>query len=165
MNTSTTPQMSMKSSLEPAFTSRRVNVFIALLGCFFVGLIVRLYVLQVVKGEEYQQKSQENFVQERRIAHARGLITDQAGRVLVDNRPSHDVTLTVAFLPDSARTLSQLLLPLEWKKSDITERDREILAAVETDDVLSVADDVEYVRCVEIEERRIKYDEIGRAHV
>ncbi len=157
MNTSSKPQMSMRSSLEPAFTSRRVNVFIALLGCFFVGLVVRLYVLQVVKGEEYQLKSQENFVQERRIAHARGLITDQAGRVLVDNRPSHDVTLTVAFLPDSARTLTQLLLPLEWKKPDILERDREILAAVETDDVISIADDVEFVSCVEIEERRVRY--------
>lgn len=161
MNTSTTPQMSMRSSLEPAFSSRRVNVFIALLGCFFIGLIVRLYVLQVVKGEEYQQKSQENFVQERRIAHARGLITDQAGRVLVDNRPSHDLTLTVAFLPDSQRTLSQLLLPLQWAKSDLKERDNEILAAVEGDDVISVADDVDAGRCAEIEERRIKYDVRG----
>ncbi len=151
----------MKSSLEPAFTSRRVNVFIALLGSFFVGLVARLYVLQVVKGEEYTQKSQSNFVQERRIAHARGIITDQAGRVLVDNRPSHDVTLTVAFLPDSTRTLSQLLLPLEWKKPEIIERDREILAAVETDDVVTLADDVEHTRCLEIDERRKRYDVRG----
>ncbi|MDP2341591.1 MAG: penicillin-binding protein 2 [Deltaproteobacteria bacterium] len=151
----------MKSSLEPAFTEKRVNVFTALLGLFFIGLIVRLYVLQVVKGEEYQQKSQDNFVQERRIAHARGLIVDQAGRVLVDNRPSHDVTVTVAFLPDSTRTLGQLLFPLQLTKPEISERDKEILAAVESADEIVVADDVDGDACDEIEERRARYDVRG----
>lgn len=148
----------MKSSLEPAFSSRRVNVFIGLLGVFFLGLIVRLYVLQIIKGEEYTQKSHENFVQERRIAHSRGFIVDQAGRTLVDNRPSHDVTLTVAFLPDSARTLTQLLLPLELSKAEVVERDRAILAAVESEDVVAVAEDLEHTLCLEIEERRARFD-------
>jgi penicillin-binding protein 2 len=147
----------VKSSLEPAFSSRRVNVFIALLGVFFVVLVARLYVLQVMKGEEYVQKSQENFVQERRIAHTRGIITDQAGRVLVDNRPSHDVTVTVAFLPDSGRTLTQLLAPLAWPKAEIVDRDRAILAGVDGDDALIIADDVDAAACVEIDERRQRY--------
>ncbi len=151
----------MKSSLEPAFSEKRVNVFTVLLGVFFVALIVRLYVLQVVKGEEYQQKSQDNFVQERRIAHARGLIVDQAGRVLVDNRPSHDVTVTVAFLPDSTRTLGQLLFPLKLSKADLGERDKEILAAVETADEIVVADDVDAAACADIAERRDRYDVRG----
>ena len=148
----------MKSSLEPAFSEKRVNVFTALLSVFFVALIARLYVLQVVKGEEYQQKSQDNFVQERRIAHARGLITDQAGRVLVDNRPSHDVTVTVAFLPDSNRTLSQLLFPLNFTKDEILQRDKEILAAVETTDDITVAAGVEASHCKQIDARRERYD-------
>ena len=151
----------MKSSLEPAFTEKRVNVFTALLGVFFVGLIARLYVLQVVKGEEYQQKSQDNFVQERRVAHARGLIIDQAGRVLVDNRPSHDVTVTVAFLPDSTRTLGQLLFPLQLTKPEISERDKEILAATETDDEIVVADDLDADTCALINERRERFDVRG----
>ena len=78
----------MKSSLEPAFSSRRVAVFSALIGAFFAVLVVRLYVLQVVRGGSYLAKSEENFIQERRIAHRRGLILDQTGQVLVDSRPA-----------------------------------------------------------------------------
>jgi penicillin-binding protein 2 len=148
----------MKSSLEPAFSPRRVQVFTALLGVLFAGLIVRLYVLQVLRGDEYQQKSQDNFVQERRVAHARGLVFDQAGRVLVDNRPSHDVTVTVAFLPDSARVLGQLLAPLGLARDELAAIDREVLALVETDDVVVVADELGPEDCAAVEERRARFD-------
>ncbi|MBM4281614.1 MAG: penicillin-binding protein 2 [Deltaproteobacteria bacterium] len=148
----------MKSSLEPAFSARRVQIFTALLGSLFVVLIMRLYVLQVVRGDEYQQKSQDNFVQERRVAHARGLIFDQAGRVLVDNRPSHDVTVTVAFLPDSARTLGQLLAPLGLSRPELLAIDREVLALVETDEIVVVADDLGPEDCASVEERRARFD-------
>jgi penicillin-binding protein 2 len=148
----------MKSSLEPAFSARRVHVFTALLGALFAVLVVRLYVLQVLLGEEYQQKSQDNFVQERRVAHARGLIFDQAGRVLVDNRPSHDVTVTVAFLPDSFRMLSQLLAPLGLSRPELQALDRHVLEFVETDDVVVVADHLSDADCAAVEERRGRFD-------
>jgi penicillin-binding protein 2 len=151
----------MKSSLEPAFSHRRVQVFTALLGSLFVVLVVRLYVLQVLRGEEYQQKSQENFVQERRVAHARGLIFDQAGRVLVDNRPSHDVSVTVAFLPDSAKVLGQLLAPLGLSRPELASIDRQVLDLVETDEVVVVADDLSVDECAAVEERRVRFDVRG----
>lgn len=148
----------MKNSLEPAFDMRRVVVFTALISCFFLVLIGRLYVLQVREGASYLQKSEENFVQERRLAHTRGLILDQTGKVLVDNRPSHDIMLTAAFLPDSARALRQLLHPLGLARQELRDFDQLILDAV--DEQLTVRltslDDVD--DCEEIEERQRRYE-------
>jgi penicillin-binding protein 2 len=144
--------ISVKKAFEPAFDPRRTTVATILIGAFFFGLIVRLYVLQVVKGEEYVAKGQSNFVQERRIPHARGLILDQAGRVLVDNRPSHDVYMTVAFLPDSARALSKLLAPAQLKKADIADADQRLLAALdEPNDAVTLLEGVDEEACDEIE--------------
>lgn len=142
----------MKKAFEPAFDARRVAVATILIGVFFFGLIVRLYVLQIVKGEEYVAKGQSNFVQERRIAHARGIVTDQAGRVLVDNRPSHDVYMTVAFLPDSTRTLTKLLAPAKPSKAEIAEIDKLVLSKIdEPHDLMTLKEGLDVVSCGEIE--------------
>ena len=53
----------------------------------------------------YLQRSESNFIQERPIPHNRGLILDQAGVTLVDNRPAHDLYVTFALLPDANKTL------------------------------------------------------------
>lgn len=143
----------MKKAFEPAFGPRRTVIATSIVGALFFGLIVRLYVLQIVKGEEYVAKGQSNFVQERRIAHARGLIMDQAGRVLVDNRPSHDVYMTVAFLPDSTRTITKLLAPVKLTKEEIREIDARVLAKVEepTSDLVVLRDGLDVVACAEVE--------------
>jgi penicillin-binding protein 2 len=59
-------------------------------------LLGRLYYLQISRGEEYAEKSSENFVKETRIPALRGMILDNRGRILVDNRPSYNITLTPA---------------------------------------------------------------------
>jgi penicillin-binding protein 2 len=154
----------MRSAFEPAFDARRVAIATGVIGVLFIVLIVRLYVLQVVKGEEYLQKSASNFVQERRIPHARGLILDQAGRILADNRPSHDVYMTVAFLPDSAKSLRQLLAPLEPEKAEVAELDARLLAAIEdVDDTVIVRRDVEADGCREIDAAVRKHELRGAA--
>ncbi len=66
-------------------------------------LVTRLYVLQVNRGEEYEGKSTENFIKETRVPAFRGRILDRRGEVLVDNRPSYNVTLTPAFCNDPAK--------------------------------------------------------------
>ena len=151
----------MKSSLEPAFSSRRVAVFVVLIGLFFSVLVGRLYMLQVVKGVEYLHKSEENFIQERRVAHARGLILDQTGKVLVDNRPAHDVTITAAFLPDSTRALTQLLAPIGLERAAIAELDRSILDGVESKQrIMLVAVDDED-DCADVAARQVRFDVRG----
>ena len=48
----------MKSSLEPAFSQRRVTVFVMLIALFFSVLVGRLYLLQVVRVLSYLHKSE-----------------------------------------------------------------------------------------------------------
>ncbi len=63
----------------------------------FVVLLGRLWQLQIMRGDEYKEKADENFVKEIRRPADRGLILDRNKRILVDSRPSFDVTLTPYF--------------------------------------------------------------------
>ncbi|BDG01757.1 penicillin-binding protein 2 [Anaeromyxobacter oryzae] len=63
----------------------------------FVVLVGRLYQLQILQGDEYKERADENFVKELRVPADRGLVLDRNRRVLVDSRPSYDVTLTPYF--------------------------------------------------------------------
>src|SRR5512138_1402272 len=63
----------------------------------FLVLLARLFQLQILRGDEYKGKADENFVKEIRRPADRGLIMDRNRRVLVDSRPSYDLTLTPYF--------------------------------------------------------------------
>src|SRR5512138_51944 len=63
----------------------------------FVVLVARLYQLQILRGDEYKETADDNFVKELRQPADRGLVLDRNRRVLVDSRPSYDVTLTPHF--------------------------------------------------------------------
>src|SRR5919197_4212930 len=63
----------------------------------FLVLAVRLYQLQILRGDEYKERADENFVKELRVPADRGFMLDRNHRVLVDSRPSYDVTLTPYF--------------------------------------------------------------------
>jgi penicillin-binding protein 2 len=63
----------------------------------FLVLVGRLYQLQILRGDEFKEKADENFVKELRVPADRGQVLDRRGRVLVDSRPSYDVTLTPYF--------------------------------------------------------------------
>ncbi len=60
----------------------------------FLLLLGRLYQLQILRGDEYKGRADDNFVKELRVPADRGLVLDRNRRVLVDSRPSYDVTLT-----------------------------------------------------------------------
>src|ERR671937_2108154 len=63
----------------------------------FLALAVRLYQLQILRGDEYKERADENFVKELRVPADRGFMLDRNHRILVDSRPSYDVTLTPYF--------------------------------------------------------------------
>jgi penicillin-binding protein 2 len=82
-------------------TGRDLKRRALVLGLVMLGglllLTVRLYRLQIIRGDEYAAKSVANFVKEIRIRADRGIIKDRRGEILVDSRPSFDVFLTPAF--------------------------------------------------------------------
>ena len=55
---------------------------------------VRLYYLQVVKGEYYNDKAENQRVRMIPIPAPRGAIFDRSGKLLVDSRPTYNITLS-----------------------------------------------------------------------
>lgn len=76
------------------YRQRVTGVVICVLAAFAV-LLMRLVYLQVIKGEEYRLLSLNNRIRLQSIEPPRGLIYDRNGFVLVENRPSFDVSITL----------------------------------------------------------------------
>ncbi|MXG88227.1 penicillin-binding protein 2 [Nocardioides flavescens] len=81
----------------------RLVVVQALVFSLFATLLVRLYYLQVVDGDQYAAQAADQSVREVVTQPQRGLIVDDVGRPLVANRTSWVVSIdrgTLAKLPD-----------------------------------------------------------------
>ena len=79
--------------------------------CAMLVLVVRLYQLQILRGEDYSNQSIANFRKSLFVPADRGLIKDRRGKTLVDNRPSFDVFMTPAFCKGKER--DEVLLKLK----------------------------------------------------
>ncbi|HEX7415841.1 MAG TPA: hypothetical protein VF305_01505, partial [Smithellaceae bacterium] len=93
------------SGQEPAEFRQKLKIFIVLLLIALSILLVRLWYLQVIKGEELKQRSESNSVRYRKIQPLRGLIMDNKGHVLVNNRPSFDIL----YMPGQGKDHEQLM--------------------------------------------------------
>src|SRR5215472_12594224 len=70
-----------------------------------LGLLSRLYILQVIRHDYYTELSQGNRVRTEPIPASRGLILDRNGKVLADNEPAYQLELTREQTPDLNDTL------------------------------------------------------------
>ncbi len=67
--------------------STRSNLSILIVAIFFLVIIFRLFYLQIIKGEQYQEISRNNFIREAIIPSPRGLILDRNGKQIAYSRP------------------------------------------------------------------------------
>jgi penicillin-binding protein 2 len=90
--------------------------------CAMLVLVVRLYQLQILRGEDYVIQSIANFRKSLFVPADRGLIKDRKGRTLVDNRPSFDVFMTPAFCKGKERdeVIARLKSYLMLTDEDVT---------------------------------------------
>jgi penicillin-binding protein 2 len=72
-----------------------------------VGLILfsRLWYLQIIKGEEFNQFAEENRLKKIKIEAPRGMVFDRNRQILLDNHPTFNVTITPQYF--RAATLEQ----------------------------------------------------------
>jgi len=80
-------------------TILRAGILGAIAIALFVTLIVRLWALQIISGNEYLRIAQNNQVRTVRLQAPRGPIIDNKGTVLVTNRLTHEVRVWYAELP------------------------------------------------------------------
>ncbi len=75
---------------------------------FFLILGVRLWHLQIIKGNELRDKSESNRTEVVDLPPVRGLVMDREGVVLVDNRASFDLCVNKREIPDPEALLREL---------------------------------------------------------
>jgi len=98
--------------------SRRLRVMAWACSIAFLVLLGRLWQLQILQGDLYHRKSEDNFVRDVEIPALRGLIRDRKGQVLADNRPAYNVYVTPKFLSDEALNLLAECLQLTPERRD-----------------------------------------------
>ncbi|HUM70361.1 MAG TPA: hypothetical protein PLK31_16125, partial [Chloroflexota bacterium] len=77
--------------------------FLRILIVIIFGLLLyRVYYIQQTRGNELTALAQENQFATLRTKAPRGVIFDRNGQPLAVNLPSFNVTITPAFLPDTA---------------------------------------------------------------
>lgn len=57
-------------------------------------LFLRLWYLQILKGEEFKQFAEENRLKKIKIEAPRGMVFDRNKQILLDNHPTFNVTIT-----------------------------------------------------------------------
>lgn len=89
------------------FRKRLFGLMICVLVAFGI-LAARLLYLQILHGDYYNRMSKNNCIRLQRVKAIRGLIFDRNGKLLVENRPSFDLSI----IPRDAKPLKQTLLKL-----------------------------------------------------
>jgi len=106
--------------------------------CAMCVLVVRLYQLQIVRGDDYYQQSISNYRKSLFVPADRGLLKDRNGVVLVENRPSFDIFLTPAFCrgKEKEAVMAQLAIDLKLEKDGVERMHRDYDRAVQSKDKL-----------------------------
>jgi penicillin-binding protein 2 len=110
---------------EPYRLTPRTALRIAILGVFavvlFAVLFLRLWALQVISGDRYQQVAENNQVRDVRVQPPRGPILDRNGVPLVTNVAGTVVQLWPAYVPKGqlAGVVTRLSALLDVPQNDI----------------------------------------------
>ena len=101
----------MKKYLKTAdsdwFNQRLIGVMYCVVAAFAI-LVVRLFYLQIIEGQEYRRLSENNSIRLQSVDAPRGLILDRNGRLLVDNRPSFDLNIILKDAKPVDQTVAKL---------------------------------------------------------
>ena len=111
---------------EQRLFDQRAFVAGVLIFLFTLGLLARLYVLQVVRHDYYAELSQGNRVRTEPIPAARGLILDRNGEVVAGNQPAYQLELVPEEVPDMKGELRGLLALGLLRPDEINELTRTV---------------------------------------
>lgn len=89
------------------YKQRVIGILVCVIAAFSI-LLMRLFFLQVIKGEEYKRLSENNSIRLQNIDPSRGMIFDRRGKLLVDNRPSFDVSIILKDAHPVKETIKKL---------------------------------------------------------
>jgi penicillin-binding protein 2 len=111
---------------EQRLFDQRSLICAVLMALATLGLIARLFTLQVVKHDYYSDLSQGNRVRIEPIPAARGLILDRNGELIAGNQPAYQLELVPEEVPDLQKTLDALVQLELLRADDVDEIERTI---------------------------------------
>ncbi|MCK9363716.1 MAG: penicillin-binding protein 2 [Syntrophales bacterium] len=95
---------------EPGQLKHKFGVLLIIVAVVLTILALRLWYLQVIKGDDFRQRSENNSLRLRKIKPLRGLIMDRNRKLLTENRPSFNIL----FIPDKARDINKSIDKIKW---------------------------------------------------
>jgi penicillin-binding protein 2 len=93
--------------------------------CIIAGvsiLLLRLYYFQILKGEQLRRLAENNYVRLESIPPSRGLIYDCNGELLVDNRPSFNISIILEDAPNPEQVIKRVALLLHIPPDPLLKR-------------------------------------------
>ena len=147
--------MTQGSEITLLTITRRTGRMALLIGLAFVAFLLRLWFLQVVAGEYYSTLSANNRIRLYPLEAPRGFFVDRHGELLVENRASFDVYITLEDIPLSQRDeVSDLLARiLRMERKEIAARFAE--AGLTREQPVLLRKGIEEAAFVALEERRL----------
>jgi penicillin-binding protein 2 len=94
--------MYVRDDLRPV--QRRVGALLVLVCAVFLGLLVRLWVLQVLETSSWRQLADNNRLRRIPLEAPRGSVVDEHGDIILGNRPTYQLLLFPEEVADVART-------------------------------------------------------------
>ncbi len=102
---------------------RKFRALAGLVLIIFLVLMVRLWVLQIMRGSTvYMVKSKENQTRTIKINAPRGLFYDRNGKIMVSSRISHNVSVVPEDMKNNPEILSLLSRILNLSEGEIKEK-------------------------------------------
>lgn len=100
---------------------RLLGLSIGIAALFFL-LLLRLWYLQIIKAESFQNLSESNRLRLVPVAASRGAILDRNGAIMVDNRPSFSVAVIPQEVTDRDAFLARLAQLLGVDPAELREK-------------------------------------------
>jgi penicillin-binding protein 2 len=143
---------------------RRMRWVMLFLLFAFSGLVIRLWQLQVLRGDRYYHETVENVVHERPLPSIRGRILDRNLVPLADNRPAFNIYATPrSFTPPVAAQLRRLLGLSDEEMEKVSERIETGRKRTSRQPVL-ILEDQPRDRAARVEQERFRLPEIEVRH-
>ena len=103
-------------------SKHRIMLLSFVVGAIFFVLLLQLWHLQILSGDEYRSMSESNRLRFLPVAASRGAILDRNGKVLVSNRPSFSLAVIPQEVQNRGALLDQLSSLLGLDRAELAER-------------------------------------------
>ncbi len=134
---------------------RRITAAVYIVIFAFLVFFLRLWDLQIIKGNEYRKIDERNRLRVIDIPAPRGIIYDTKKRPLVKNIPTFDIAVVREDLPEDEETLSSLGKLIGLSPDDI--RKRLSRARTKPFQPVKLKQNVSFREVAEVEARKIDF--------